>query len=130
VNKYPVKVSFWGMYDMHLFHKYEPRSVSNLIEQWRVHNSTPSPAIVGGREVDDLGPTTLFLPTVVYSDGSERKLGGLPFECSSLNQRSSEKAIQKFCDAVRADDEIMSFLPDEICAEDVEIMALDKAQGL
>ena len=74
------RVSIHGMYDMHLFHRVEGKSVSAIIAAWEEHNSHKHPAIVGDREVDDMGQSSLCPATVLDAQGKEiRRVGEMVF---------------------------------------------------
>ena len=120
-----MKVSFWGMYEIHLFHKFEPRSVDHLLWLWFEHVHTKHPAIVGDREIDDLGPCYLCPATVTDDCGVERSVGKMLFP-SSVTDRD----ILEYKEALRKDDDVMRYLPDEITSEDLTIEALDRAMSL
>jgi hypothetical protein len=69
------RLSIHGMYDMHLFHKIEGKTVDELIDNWRQHIAEPIPAIVGERKIDDMGPSW-FCPVIVMSGKTElRRVG-------------------------------------------------------
>ena len=72
-------VAIYGMYDCHSFQRYEGASVVEVIDKWIDHISTPIPAILNGREIDDLGPTSLC-PAIVMSGNKElRRVGRIVF---------------------------------------------------
>ena len=76
----PARVSIHGMYDMHLFIRFTGPTVDAIISEWISHNLSPNPAIVGGREVDDLGPAMLCPAIVLDSKGKElRRVGEMVF---------------------------------------------------
>jgi hypothetical protein len=69
------RVSIHGMYDCHLFHSVNGNTVDEVIMNWLDHNSVLQPAIVGDREVKDLGPSSLG-PAIVMSGKKElRRVG-------------------------------------------------------
>lgn len=70
-------VKIYGMFDCHLFHRYEGATVDDVIASWRKHIAAPIPATFkDGTSVDDLGPTDLCPAIVLDADGTElRRVG-------------------------------------------------------
>lgn len=77
------RVSIRGMYDMHLFHRIGGRTVDEVIGNWIAHNSQKHPAIVGGREVDDMGQSSLCPATVLSGNKELRRVGKMVFPRST-----------------------------------------------
>ena len=74
-----LRVSVHGMYDCHLFHEYTGRSVDEILMNWLDHISKPVPAIMGGKEIDNIGPTSLG-PAIVLDGKKElRRVGDMVF---------------------------------------------------
>jgi hypothetical protein len=63
-----LSVSIRGMYDMQLFVKFTGSTIDEIIDTWKEHISGPTPAIVGGKKVDDLGSAALCPITVMAID--------------------------------------------------------------
>ena len=45
------RVSIWGMFDMHLFWRYEGATVDEVIKNWLTHIADPIPAKVDGHKI-------------------------------------------------------------------------------
>lgn len=102
-----VRVSVHGMYDTHLFHRVEANSIKGVIEAWEEHNASPNPAIVGGVEVDDLGPSALCPVDVMTADReSIRRVGTMVFPGSP---RYADQ-LESWRSAVEADPDIRRLL--------------------
>lgn len=71
------RVSIHGMYDCHLFHKIEATSVEGIVQSWLDHNKNPIPRkFIDGREVPDIGPSSLCPAIVLDENGKElRRVG-------------------------------------------------------
>ena len=104
------RVSIHGIYDMHLFHRYTGATVDEVIANWRQHISEPIPAMVGDREIEDMGPTDLC-DAIVLSDKKElRRVGGMVFADSETRAPRDENAVERYRQALLADPDIPQLL--------------------
>ena len=88
------EVTYWGMFDIHLFHHFKGDSPEAVLVEWRAINSKPYPAIVGGDEVDDLRPLYLCPATLKDSEGREiKRVGPMVF-------KDEPEAVQEWLDAL------------------------------
>jgi hypothetical protein len=83
------RVSIWGMYDMHLFHRIEGSTVDEIIKNWLEHNSKKQPATVGDRYVEDMGQSSLCPAIVLHGDRELRRVGRMVF--ADYNQRGKPR---------------------------------------
>jgi hypothetical protein len=105
------RVSIHGMYDCHLFHAVEGSTVAEVIGNWRLHNQQFQPAIVGGKEVKDLGPSGLCQIIVLSGEKELRRVGPMVFSRGPrLAGQCDEKALQEWRDAALADPDIPRLL--------------------
>ena len=74
-----MRVSIHGMYDCHLFHQYTGATVDEVLMNWLEHISKPIPAIMYGKRVDDIGPTSLGAAIVLEGDKELRRVGDMVF---------------------------------------------------
>ena len=103
------KISIWGMFDNHCFHKYTGSTVDEIINQWIEHISEPIPAIVGEREVDDLGPTSLC-PAIVMAGNKElRRVGKMIFP-DLKTKKPSYDDVEEYKKALLEDPDISRLL--------------------
>lgn len=105
-----LRVSIWGMYDCHLFRKYEGATVRELIRNWLRHISQPIPANVGGRDVDDLGPTALCSAIVLDGDTELRRVGAMVHPDYRTRRPKSCRAVLAYWRALKADPDIPRLL--------------------
>lgn len=115
VPEHPVadRVLIHGMYDMHLFHLIEGATVDEVIKNWLRHNAVKQPAIVGDREVDDMGESMLCPAIVMRGDTKLRRVGQMVFtERSSGKQRSKPDPakLEAYRAALKADPDITRLL--------------------
>lgn len=101
------RVSIHGMYDLHLFHKVEGRSVDEVIDNWLAHIAKPVPANVEGIGiVDDLGPSMLC-PAVVLSGKVElRRVGKMVFPDWGTRKPRTPADLEAYRSALKADPDI------------------------
>jgi hypothetical protein len=104
------RVSIHGMFDCHLFWKYEGKTVDEVIQNWRDHISRPIPAIVGGNKVDDLGPTWLCPAIILSGDKELRRVGEGIFTDYTARKPRSEKDVEKYRAALLSDPDISRIL--------------------
>lgn len=104
------RVAIHGMYDMHLFHPVEGATVDEVIANWRQHNATLHPATVDGREVDDMGPSSLC-PAIVLAGKKElRRVGSMVFQMGNERAACDKAALKAWRDALLADPDIPRLL--------------------
>ena len=103
------RVSIHGMYDMHLFHSIPGATVDEVIANWRQHNRELQPATVGGRPVDDMGPSSLCPATVLAGKKELRRLGPMVFQRGSRGE-CDEHALKAWRDAMLADPDVPRLL--------------------
>ena len=100
----PARVSITGLYDCHLFTGFEGHTVDEVIDNWRKHNATPNPAIVGGHKVNDLGPADLCPAIVIDGNGKElRRVGKMIFW---KGEQTSDAEVQRLRTAWLEDPDI------------------------
>ena len=74
------RVSIWGMYECHLFHKHKGKTVDEVIEDWKTHNSNLNMAYVGDdKNPIDLGKTFLCPAIVLCGEKELRRVGQMCF---------------------------------------------------
>lgn len=101
----PDRVSIYGMYDCHLFHRFEAGSVEKIVADWIEHNSTPTPGrFISGDETNDLGATSLC-PVIVLCGKKEIRRVGQMVHASRSRGYDKEK-LQAWIDAVNSDPDI------------------------
>lgn len=103
-------VSIHGMYDMHLFHRIEGRTVDEVIENWIKHNSEKHPANVGGTDIDDLGPSELCPATVLLNGKEVRRVGKMVFCDYKSGEVRDEAALEAYRKALSDDPDIPRLL--------------------
>jgi hypothetical protein len=104
------RLSIHGMYDMHLFHKIHGKSVDELIDNWRKHIAEPIPAMVGDRNIDDMG-VSWFCPVIVLSGETEvRRVGKGIFADYKTRAPRSEDDVNEFRQALLDDPDITRLL--------------------
>lgn len=104
-----LRVSIWGMYDTHLFHKYGGATVDEVIVNWLSHIAEPIPAMVGEKKVDDLGPTSLCPAIVLDGDKELRRVGEMVHV--DFKTRSPRiKDVERYRRALKADPDIPRIL--------------------
>jgi hypothetical protein len=105
------RVTVYGMYECHLFHRIEGRSVDEIIKKWLKHNRHKQPAIVGGDKWDDLGPSMLCPATVFQGDKELRRVGTLVFPDGGERGRpESLESLEKYRTALKDDPDIERLL--------------------
>lgn len=104
------RVSIHGMYEMHLFHRITGKTVDEVIKNWKNHNAKKQPALVGEREVDDLGPSMLCPAVVLDANDKElRRVGEMVFPEHGTRQAKTQD-IEKYRTALLADPDITRLL--------------------
>jgi len=106
------RVSIHGMYDMHLFHEIKGKTVDEVIKNWKEHNKKKHPAVVGDREVDDMGVSALCPAIVIDANDKElRRVGSMVF-CAYDGSRKprSEEDVEAYRAALLADPDIPKLL--------------------
>lgn len=92
----PERVSVYGMYDCHLFHRIPGASPDEIIENWQQHNILNNAG---------LGPTALCPVIVVADNGEElRRVGPMVMP-------EREDKLDEWREALRADPDVMHLLP-------------------
>lgn len=105
------RVTIWGMYDMHLFHRIKGRTVDEVIANWLRHNSEKQPAIVGDREVEDMGQSALCPATVLFGDKELRSVGRMVFpNYDKRGQPRIPAELETYRAALKADADIVRLL--------------------
>ena len=110
INDVQKRVSIRGMYDMHLFHKIEGRTVDEVIDNWKKHIAQPIPAIVGDRIVDDMGPSVLCPAIVLAGDKELRRVGKMVFPDHNTRRPKSEEDVEAYREALLSDPDISRLL--------------------
>src|SRR5699024_5092470 len=104
----PDRVSIWGIYDMHLFHKYDGSTVDEVIDNWLAHISEPILAIVGERKIDDMGPTDLCPAVVLAGEIELRQVGKMVHV--RKDRKPDQEDIESYRQALLADPDIPRLL--------------------
>ena len=105
-----LRVSIWGMYDCHLFHKYTGSSVDEVLENWQNHIEKLIPAqFSDGTKVEDLGPTALCPAIVLDGNRELRRVGKMIF-ADYKTRRPARKDLQAYRRALLADPDISNIL--------------------
>jgi hypothetical protein len=106
------RVSIHGMYEAHLFHDIEGRTVDEVIKNWLQHNAKKQPAIVGGDYCSDLGPSMLCPAIVLDAKGKElRRVGSMVFpDDNNRRKPASSVALEAYRNALSADPDIPRLL--------------------
>lgn len=104
----PDRVSIYGIFDSHLFHRYTGNTVDEVIDNWLAHIAKPIPAIVGGKRVDDMGPTALCPAIVLHGKKELRRVGYMVFPRE--NGAPEKKDIDAYRAALLADPDIPRLL--------------------
>ena len=110
INDMPTRVSIHGMYDMHLFHKIEGRTVDEVIDNWKKHIAQPIPAIVGDRKIDDMGPSSLCPAIVLAGDKELRRVGEMVFTDYNTRCPRAEADVDAYRKALLSDPDISMIL--------------------
>lgn len=103
-------ISIVGMYDMHLSHRVKGATVDEVIENWKTHIASPIPAIVGEREVEDLGPSSLCPATVLLGKKEVRRVGKMVHPDWNTRAPSSEQDVEQYRQALLVDPDIPRLL--------------------
>ena len=103
------ELSISGMFDCHLFCRFSGNTVDEIIDAWRDQISKPYPAIVGGREVGDLGATALC-PIIVLGNGEELRRVGPMVSLEWSTRQPQEDKLAKWRAAALADPDITKLL--------------------
>lgn len=102
------RVSVSGMFENHLFMTMEGKTVDEVIDSWLDQISKPYPAIVDGKEIDDLGATHLC-PVIVLSDKQElRRVGKMLF--AEKGKPKDKKALKEYRKSLLDDPDIPRLL--------------------
>ena len=115
-----VEVKFNGMYDMHLFTRFEGDSVYEVIANWKKHNASPNPAIVGDRKVDDLGKASLCPARIVAKNpmngkSVERSIGKMVMpESSYRTTEKVEEDLRQWLEDVSSDPDIREWFSSKL----------------
>jgi hypothetical protein len=105
------RVSIWGMYDMHLFHRIKGCTVDEVIDNWLAHNRKKQPAIVGDCEVDDMGQSSLCPATVLCGDKELRSVGKMVFpNYDKRGKQARPEELEAYRAALKADPDIERLL--------------------
>ena len=104
------RVSVKGIYDMHLFHSIEGKSVDEIIMNWMCHIADKIPATVGGKKVEDMGPSSLCPVIVLEGDSEIRRVGEMVPTCDATRLPKSAKALKKFREDLLSDPDIPRIL--------------------
>jgi len=95
---------------MHVFHKYEAATVEDIIAKWLDHISKPIPAIVGDREVDDLGPTSLTPAILLCGDKEVRRVGKMVHVEYKTRKPKNMQDVEEYKKALLKDPDITRLL--------------------
>lgn len=107
----PTEVSIHGMYDIHLFHRIKGRTVDEVIANWLLHNAQKQPAIVGGEQYEDLGPSNLC-PAIVLSGKTElRRVGPMVFPRNDRMPKPED--VEAYRSALLSDPDIPRLLAND-----------------
>lgn len=111
LNPRPNQVSVWGMFDCHLFHKFDQGSVDEIIAEWKELNSKPYIPTDGGYLGVDLGPMSLC-PIIVLRDSEElRRVGKMVHaKCGGKRGACDEAALDEWRSAALADPDVQALL--------------------
>lgn len=104
-------VSIFGMYDMHLFHRYDGSTVDEVIANWISHISKPIPASIDGVHVDDMGPTFLCPARVTVNGKDIRSVGDMVLVRTGRMPDLEE--LKKYREALLADPDIPRLLAEK-----------------
>ena len=96
-NKEADRLSFWGMYDNHTFKRYSPKSVDDLISQWR-------------RDLADDEPISLCPVTVLSGETELRRVGEMLHPNYQAKVPRDEHAILKFKRDLMSDPDVRRLL--------------------
>lgn len=100
-------MSVHGIYDMHMFHRYEGATVDELVDNWIAHIANPIPAIVGGVEYADIGPTALCPAIVMCGDKELRRVGPM---VHTRDRKPKPEDVEIYKAALLADPDIPRLL--------------------
>lgn len=103
------RVSIYGVYDCHLFHRITGETVEAVIKNWLGHNSHKHPATVDGVDCDDLGPSMLCPAIVLHHDKELRRVGKM-VQMSADGKPRSWKELNDYKDALLKDPDIPRLL--------------------
>jgi hypothetical protein len=104
-----------GMYDMHLFTSFKGGTVDEIITAYQQHNKEKHPAIVGDREVEDMGKACLCPVSIVGTnvttgkDFTVRRVGKMVHPDSKYC-KGEKKALAEWREAVSSDPDIPRIL--------------------
>ena len=106
------RVSIWGMYDCHCFHRIEGRNVDEIIDNWKAHNRKKQPAILSGTPVDDLGPSNLCPAIVLRGEKELRRVGQMVFPAEGKNRGQPKRPedLEAYRAVLKADPDIERLL--------------------
>ncbi len=104
------KVSIHYMYDAFVFDKAKGCTVDEIITNWLEHNKRKHPALLGGHEVDDLGPAYLCPAIVLDKDGMELRRVGKMLIPHWKTKEVNQKDLIAYRDALLSDPDIQRLL--------------------
>lgn len=98
------KVSIYGMFDCHLFHKFTGNSVDAVIEEWKAMCGKPNMALRSDGTKCDIGPPALCPAIVLHNKVELRRVGQMVYRVTD------EDGIESYRATLLADQDITRLL--------------------